>query len=109
MEAMTITWPVLTVAVGLVLGLLATVWARVLEGQRDQKSDVTKIYERMLEETKARHAVELNLAQNYPRTDVLRATVDQALEPLTIKVDHVVQRVDEMRQDFHEYKRENAA
>lgn len=104
-----ITWPMLAAAMAFCLALVSIVYNRLVAFQRDQKDDIAKVYERFLKEAEQRHALELNLAQNYPKTDVLRATVDRALEPLTIKVDHVVQRVDELRQDLHDYKMEQRA
>lgn len=95
--------------VGLILGLMTLVWTRLVDGQKDQKKDVAEIYQRLLKESDARHAVELNLALNYPRTDTLRSTIDAAIEPLGLKVDHLSERVGDLREEFHEHRKEHSS
>ena len=109
MNDVTITWPMLVTVVSLLLGLMAVLWSRILNGEREQKKDVATIYERLLSEAEKRHEIALNLAQNYPRTDTLRATVDASLEPVKIQLSHVSDRVNDLRTDFHEFKQEQRA
>lgn len=109
MNEISIPWPVLIAVVALILGLVAIVWQRLLDGQKDQKTDVAEIYKRLLKEAEARHELAINLAVNYPRSDTLRATVDGALEPVKIQLSHLSEGMRDLREEFHEHRKEHTA
>lgn len=105
-EATHVTWPMLVVAVSLLLGLVGVVWHHLTrahdQSQADHKSDIAEVFARMLDETKARHAVELSLVRDYARTDILRPMMEDVVAPLKTQLGHVERDVVALRQDLRD-------
>lgn len=87
-----VTWTVFLSAMSIVFGLLAVLWGY-------HERHVGKIYERMLDDTKQRHAFELEVAKGYARTESLRAAVDSALEPIRVELRHLGSRMDDLQDE----------